>query len=278
MIQLRRSRAKSRIHKQFTGDKLVEKLMLLAQARIDNGDDIVFERALGDWKKNKPQLKKDTAGKCAYCEADAESVSYGDVEHFRPKSVYWWLGLCVDNYVFACQLCNQDHKGVKFPIAGVRLQEPAMPGLIPGNLAVRQQLAAQICPDPATTSDAILEALWGGEDADLPHPYLEDPEKLFAWVAVETNEEVWVEVADPSNARAVRAFKAADDCLGINREPLRIRRFTIFANIRDHLENWQQGNGVVKQRAVAGVVRMCRDKEVFAGMCRYFARSAGFPI
>ena len=42
------------------------------------------------WKAGKPQLKRETGGKCAYCESPTDTVAHGDVEHFRPKSKYWW--------------------------------------------------------------------------------------------------------------------------------------------------------------------------------------------
>ena len=38
------------------------------------------------WKKAKPQLLKESRGKCAYCETPTAVVAYGDVEHYRPKS------------------------------------------------------------------------------------------------------------------------------------------------------------------------------------------------
>ena len=86
------------------------------------------------WKAAKPQLKLETGGKCAYCESPTDTVAHGDVEHFRPKSKYWWLAYCYDNYLYACQICNQVHKGDEFPIhatsglwTGPALPEPPTP-------------------------------------------------------------------------------------------------------------------------------------------------------
>ena len=64
----------------------------------------------GRWKKAKAQLLKETNNKCAYCEAPTKVVAYGDVEHYRPKSMYWWLAYCYENYLPSCQLCNQKYK------------------------------------------------------------------------------------------------------------------------------------------------------------------------
>ena len=45
------------------------------------------------WKPAKPALKRESYGKCAYCEAPTGVVCHADVEHFRPKSKHWWLAL-----------------------------------------------------------------------------------------------------------------------------------------------------------------------------------------
>lgn len=55
--------------------------------------------------------------KCAFCEEKAERL---DVEHYRPKSVYYWLAYSWDNLLLACPTCNQDHKGIQFDIDGKR--------------------------------------------------------------------------------------------------------------------------------------------------------------
>jgi uncharacterized protein (TIGR02646 family) len=42
--------------------------------------------------------------KCAYCEQKVESY---DVEHYRPKKIYYWLAYSWDNLLFCCEKCNQ---------------------------------------------------------------------------------------------------------------------------------------------------------------------------
>ncbi|MFN8395328.1 MAG: HNH endonuclease [Bacteroidia bacterium] len=42
-------------------------------------------------------------GKCAYCE---QRVEGWQVEHYRPKSVYYWLAFSWDNLLAACPACN----------------------------------------------------------------------------------------------------------------------------------------------------------------------------
>jgi len=55
--------------------------------------------------------------KCAFCEAKVERT---DVEHYRPKSIYYWLAYSWDNLLLACPTCNQDYKKAKFELQGTR--------------------------------------------------------------------------------------------------------------------------------------------------------------
>ena len=61
--------------------------------------------------------------KCAFCESLVRHISYGAVEHFRPKGGYkqrksdtlkrpgyYWLAYDWDNLFFCCQLCNEQFK------------------------------------------------------------------------------------------------------------------------------------------------------------------------
>ncbi len=53
---------------------------------------------------------------CAYCQGQLTPSDRGDVEHFRPKSAYWWLAYVFDNYLWSCMRCNRIRKGKKFPL------------------------------------------------------------------------------------------------------------------------------------------------------------------
>jgi hypothetical protein len=81
------------------------------------------------WSKLKEHLADLFDSKCAYCEAKFTPVSFGDVEHYRPKGSvsedpnhkgYYWLAYNPANYLPACQLCNEPAKKDHFPIKGVR--------------------------------------------------------------------------------------------------------------------------------------------------------------
>jgi uncharacterized protein (TIGR02646 family) len=68
--------------------------------------------------------------KCCWCE-QAVLATYNDVEHYRPKSYYWWLSWTWENLLFACARCNRSHKGKAFPLEdGSRrlVAEQAPPG------------------------------------------------------------------------------------------------------------------------------------------------------
>ena len=56
-------------------------------------------------KDIKKKLKKIYNNKCAYCEQKVEQIQ---IEHYRPKSKYWWLAYSWDNLLCACPSCNQN--------------------------------------------------------------------------------------------------------------------------------------------------------------------------
>lgn len=64
--------------------------------------------------------------KCCYCER-APLEKHQDVEHYRPKSAYWWLAWEWSNLLFCCKRCN-GHKADRFPLlAGHRLDPEMCP-------------------------------------------------------------------------------------------------------------------------------------------------------
>lgn len=87
---------------------------------------------------------------CAYCDRDLPGNDRGDVEHFRPKSRYWWLAYDFGNYYLACNPCNRQYKKDAFPLR---------PGATPVAYARRAALAREgrLLIDPA--SDPVEEWL-----------------------------------------------------------------------------------------------------------------------
>ena len=56
-------------------------------------------------KSVKNILKKIYNNKCAYCE-DTLLNKYGHIEHYRPKSLYFWLAYSWSNLLPICEMCN----------------------------------------------------------------------------------------------------------------------------------------------------------------------------
>lgn len=75
------------------------------------------EDTLGkEYKVARTALARAQHYKCCYCEHRQQDEGWKQVEHFRPKSVYWWLTWTWENLLFACEFCN-NRKRDDFPLA-----------------------------------------------------------------------------------------------------------------------------------------------------------------
>ena len=277
MIALQRRRTAKHLG-GFTGARLQAKLaQLLGYYYADANGRVDFKpRRRQIWSAAKAPLRQESSGKCAYCEADTAAVAHGDVEHIRPKSEYWWLAYCYDNLAFSCQICNQVYKVNHFPVRGQRLAPPRLPPTPPVNPARYQVLAARLCPDPAQTSNSRLRRMFGVEDADLPHPYTNDPERLFAWEADAVAREVRV-VANGNTPRARRAVVAAESVLGLNRTELCRLRWNHYDALQAQALALQEGQFSVslQRQLLDNLQRHAHRERPFAAMARYFLRQWG---
>jgi len=149
-------------------------------------------------------LIKAQHGKCCFCESKITHVSYGDVEHFRPKAGYrqqagdalgkpgyYWLAYAWANLFLSCQLCNQRFKRNLFPLA-----EPAR---------------------RAASHHANLDA----EDPLFIDPAADDPGDYIGF-----REEYAYAIDD--NTRAIQTIEA----LGLNREALAERRRDLLESVK----------------------------------------------
>ncbi|MFN7131608.1 MAG: hypothetical protein ACK4N5_05960, partial [Myxococcales bacterium] len=84
-----------------------------------------FDRRV--WGRLRRVLREEASGKCAYCEVATASASWGAVEHFRPRSLYWWLAYESSNLLFACEICNSGFKRDHFPVRARRARGPQVP-------------------------------------------------------------------------------------------------------------------------------------------------------
>ena len=91
------------------------------------------------------QLLEDQHNKCAYCESRIPK-EYNDVEHYRPKSIYYWLGHDWNNLLYSCPLCNRSYKNDDFPLVNEANRVTA-----PGSIANEEPLIV----NPAT-EDPLL--------------------------------------------------------------------------------------------------------------------------
>lgn len=65
----------------------------------------------------KDALKTMFSHKCAFCESKITHVDYGQIEHFKPKSLYPDLCFEWNNFLLSCSICNgKSNKGDKFPL------------------------------------------------------------------------------------------------------------------------------------------------------------------
>jgi uncharacterized protein (TIGR02646 family) len=88
-----------------------------------------FDSGIYGHEEVKIALRQAQHDKCAFCESKVTHISYGDIEHFRPKAAvrqrpggplvrpgYYWLAYEWTNLFVCCQLCNQRFKENLFPL------------------------------------------------------------------------------------------------------------------------------------------------------------------
>lgn len=272
MIPLTRERTETAVHKNFKPTKWQDFNLELLKDRRSVLDGSVDKQKFKSerWKEAKPQLLKETNSKCAYCEAPTAVVAYGDVEHYRPKSKYWWLAYCYDNYLPSCQLCNQKYKGANFQVANSAMPCPINVSAVSTNSFLDSK-KEELCPNPldALAVDAF-EIAHANEWPLILNPYVDDPAEWLAWEV----DDVLMRVKLVSNGTADSdaVVKAAEDDLGLNRlelQELRYKEFLKFRVFKLTLQESTISAGLRNQveNAIAG---MLADHAAFAGMLRFF--------
>ncbi|MCI5074874.1 hypothetical protein [Oricola sp.] len=221
------------------------------------------------WKKAKPQLQAETSGKCAFCETPTSAVYFGDIEHFRPKSAYWWMAYCYENFLFSCRVCN-GKKSNTHGFSGNRVPAP----IFAQNMTEAQilALAEATVPEPRDTAMvAQFIQLATQEQGDLPNPYYVDPEPLFAWEADEVLQEVWIKARDAS-PKAQAAAKAAENVIDLNRDELLFLRWQTYERLLKLKNIADVATGSVRDDVQDIMHDMTHAPQPFAGMVRYFMR------
>ncbi len=270
MIALNRIRTADAVPADFYGDKRIANNQALIKNKL--AGDFDPGKATSDvwkssiWDKAKDQLLIESGGKCAYCESPTSVVAYGDVEHFRPKSKYWWLAYCYENYLPACTVCNQRYKRDEFLVGpkGKPLPEPV---LKKGMTTAQQKTVAKtMTVDALKDSDgmpmkSLVDAL-KAEAALLIHPYFQEPSDYFAYQAIPDSKEVFV---IPTKPAAKPVVEACEKLFGINRQELRDERYRYYITYMTF--RYVLETGSVNEKLKSNIKK--RIAEMTAGKLRY---------
>jgi hypothetical protein len=270
MISLERVRTVAGIPAAFTGVNREKKELRLLKAKRDGKLKDLYDTA--PWKPAKPRLRIESHIKCAYCESVAES-QHGDVEHFRPKSAWWWLACCYDNFLLSCQICNQTYKGDKFPLrpTGKPRCEPKI--RTTHNDAKLQSLLGTFAPDPLNVTPGRTLTSYRAdctkEKPLLIHPYQEKPEDFIIY---EANAALHSVKVLPRRSEHKARIEACEECFGINRESLCEQRWQRYTILETAWKAWDQAPVPQKSMIEPILAQLVSPTESFTGMARYFVR------
>ena len=283
MIRLTRTRSQAAIHQNFreTKKRVFEKELLRNQRRIRRGEIAKHTFNSNHWKPARNQLLAETGGKCAYCEALISAVAFGDVEHYRPKSSYWWLAYCYDNYLVACQLCNQRFKKDVFPIQNRKMTAPAIRRNTTDNFIDAK--AGTIAPDPLDT-DQVNDFIRQHQQERplLLNPYFDEPTQYFAWRADDVLREVEVTpnsenfqvevIVNAENPEVEPIATASIEYYGLNRKELKDHRYIFYNYYSGYRQILESDRIPLETRTdiINTIERMKAPGAPFAGMIRYF--------
>ncbi len=170
MIRVDRDRTDGRIIQQKLDRLRLEKLPKLRRL-VRNGvqrcDDL--QPFLNGYQIAKDHLWENQYGKCCYCEKWGER-SGNDVEHYRPKCIYWWLAFTWSNLLYACDQCNSRKNSQFDLLSGERLKPEAE---APGD-----EVPLLLDPsDPRINPVEYIEFKWKPYFAGGRHQWVAEPRK-----------------------------------------------------------------------------------------------------
>lgn len=277
MIPLIRERTKAAIPSSFRGKTPINRLrdtMELVRAQVQAGEEISITFT-SKWSVTKDQLLLETGNKCAYCETPTAVVAFGDVEHYRPKSKYWWLAYVYDNYLASCSVCNQKFKSANYEHSGPPMPAPAVTATMSD--AELKTLAQASIPDPLDTAALVVfEAAHLAEDPLIPNPYIDDPDTVFAWQVLDAIQEAEV-IPIAGDAASAAKVDASERIYGINRPELKRLRYDHY-HVYDLSRRAAEEPAVplpMRQEFTALVDSMKQPGSAWAGMIRFFDNQRG---
>lgn len=233
MIQLVRSEAPGNITAdgyQIMKDEVARHFLNSQQVRFDFNT----KRMLALLEPFKLRLAELTSHKCSYCEQLIKPTSEdGVVDHYRPRSVYWWLSLDWENMLYACKTCSQEYKREFFPVAK--------------DLHIRRLINEE------TTRLNYLEQPF------FINPFLDNPTEHFIYVL---HKEIGKVTLSPLTTRGARTI----DEFGLNRPVLQEQRFRYFVACEEEIKE-RAGIPLFLREVLQRIVMPGAQ---FAGMLRYF--------
>jgi uncharacterized protein (TIGR02646 family) len=277
MILLTRIRNAKAVPAEFYGQKRIDLNLDLLKKKLAGAFDgksptaSIWKSTV--WDKAKDQMLRESSGKCAYCESPTSVVAYGDVEHFRPKSKYWWLAYCYENFLPACVICNQRFKRDEFAMGrkGKAWTGPAVTKDM--KPAALKALAKTMTVDALNDADGMPLQLFtkttDSERALLLHPYFQNPAEFLAYKPILETKEVLVV---PLKSSAKAHVSACEKYFGINRQELkdeRYRHYSLYMTFRQTLAT----PGIpdkLKKSIRQRIAEMCSGSLRYTGMIRYF--------
>ncbi len=228
MIKLKRTRNPKKVTSTLRGKALEKKILNLLLKRIQyeaEGLKGSFKVA-SKWKPAKKTLLEESHNKCCFCESEVPSTYNGDVEHFRPKSIYWWLSYTIDNYLLSCRVCNSN-KSNSFEVIRKQKVLGPLPDLNDEKAIIK--FVKKYAIDPVklnnNTREVGLESLKRYERPQLLNPYIDDPAKYFRWVYSDVNQEVMILPKKRLSASKKRNANYTIELLKLNRSHLARKRY-----------------------------------------------------
>ncbi|MEM6684718.1 MAG: HNH endonuclease [Bacteroidota bacterium] len=254
--------------------ELIEEEIKVRRDSIDKHD-----FATGRWKSAKAQLSRETKQKCAYCESPFAVVAYGDVEHYRPKSKYWWLAYSYENYLVSCQICNQKFKRDVFPVVNNRIKPPRF--RVNSSQTTLNTIAGKLSPNPKNPADGMDYATFMNEYfAERPlciNPYYEDPANYFKYEFNDAAKEVTI---IPVSANLKAYVAEAENVYGINRKELLRMRYVVLFHYRIHRETRDTNSSTSRAYRLANkaILTLLEGKSGYSGMIKYYETQASIPL
>ncbi len=190
--------------------------------------------------KFKPALQSIFHNKCAYCESSHSKAGYGDIEQFRPKSLYWWIAYEWENQLISCQACNQRFKKIYFPVEKTRQYSE----LVNQNVAALNKL----------------------EEPLLINPFDDEPSEHFSYKLVDKHKQIRIEYLTTKASITI-------DILGLNRPELAERRYQHFRQFKllvGIVEKIKPVSSATKEKIVTELKVAMNASSEFAGMTRFF--------